>query len=45
VLKFGEGKSNSEIGKVLGRSEGAVKSLFHRTLDELRAEMKKRGYE
>lgn len=45
VLKYGEGKSNLEIGKVLGRSEGAIKSLFHRTLEELRAEMEKRGYE
>ena len=44
VLKFGEGKSNVEIGNVLGRTEGAIKSLFHRTLDELRVEMEKRGY-
>lgn len=44
VLKFGEGKSNVEIGKVLGRTEGAIKSLFHRTLDELRAALEKRGY-
>lgn len=44
VLKFGEGKSNQEIGRVLGRSEGAIKSLFHRTLDELRVEMAKRGF-
>lgn len=44
VLKFGEGKSNAEIGKALGRSEGAIKSLFHRTLSDLRSEMQKRGY-
>ncbi len=44
VLKYGEGKSNVEIGKVLNRSEGAIKSLFHRTLDELRREMEQRGY-
>ena len=44
VLKFGEGKSNIEIGRELGRSEGAVKSLFHRTLNDLRAEMLRRGY-
>jgi RNA polymerase sigma-70 factor (ECF subfamily) len=44
VLKFGEGKSNVEIGRELGRSEGAIKSLFHRTLGDLRAEMVRRGY-
>jgi RNA polymerase sigma-70 factor, ECF subfamily len=36
VLKFSEGLSNAEIGLVLGRSEGAVKSLYHRTLLALR---------
>src|SRR5512143_949039 len=35
VLKFGEDKSNVEIGRELGRSEGAIKSLFHRTLRDL----------
>ena len=44
MLKYGEGKSNVEIGRVLNRSEGAIKSLFHRTLDELRRGMEKRGY-
>jgi RNA polymerase sigma-70 factor (ECF subfamily) len=44
ILKYGEGKSNLEIGRVLNRSEGAVKSLFHRTLDELRRAMEKRGF-
>jgi RNA polymerase sigma-70 factor (ECF subfamily) len=39
VLKFSEGLSNAEIGDVLGRSEGAVKSLYHRTLVELRDEL------
>jgi RNA polymerase sigma-70 factor (ECF subfamily) len=37
VLKFSQGLSNSEIAQILGRSEGAVKSLYHRTLLELRA--------
>jgi len=36
LLKFGEHLSNSEIGQVMGRSEGAVKSLYHRTLLSLR---------
>ena len=35
---------NQEIGRTLGRSEGAIKSLFHRTLDELRKAMSKRGF-
>ena len=36
ILKFVEGMSNAEIGKVMDRSEGAVKSLYHRTLLSLR---------
>ena len=32
ALKFVEHLSNAEIGGVMGRSEGAVKSLYHRTL-------------
>ena len=28
--------SNAEIGAIMGRSEGAVKSLYHRTLLALR---------
>jgi RNA polymerase sigma-70 factor (ECF subfamily) len=31
--------SNAEIGETMGRSEGAVKSLYHRTLLSLRDEM------
>lgn len=37
VLKFSQGLSNAEIALVLGRSEGAVKSLYHRTLLDLRS--------
>lgn len=36
ILKFVENLSNVEIGQVMGRSEGAVKSLYHRTLLALR---------
>ncbi|MFZ5819552.1 MAG: RNA polymerase sigma factor [Chloroflexota bacterium] len=36
ILKFVENLSNAEIGQVMGRSEGAVKSLYHRTLLALR---------
>jgi len=43
VLKFTEGLSNLEIGQIMGRSEGAIKSLYHRTLLQLRKEMAKRG--
>lgn len=39
VLKFLHHMSNAEIGAVLGRSEGAVKSLYHRTLLALRDEL------
>ena len=39
ILKFVEQLSNAEIGVVLGRSEGAVKSLYHRTLLALRDEL------
>lgn len=38
LLKFVEHLSNAEIGQIMGRSEGAVKSLYHRTLLSLRDE-------
>lgn len=45
VLKFTEGLSNAEIGIIMGKSEGAIKSLYHRSLNALREEMKKLGYQ
>ena len=36
ILKFVEEMSNTQIGAVMGRSEGAIKSLYHRTLLSLR---------
>lgn len=36
TLKFIERMSNAEIGRLMGRSEGAIKSLYHRTLVSLR---------
>lgn len=39
ILKFVEHLSNAEIGQIMGRSEGAVKSLYHRTLLALRDEI------
>lgn len=38
ILKFVEHLSNAEVGQIMGRSEGAVKSLYHRTLLSLRDE-------
>jgi RNA polymerase sigma-70 factor (ECF subfamily) len=39
ILKFVENMSNAEIGQIMGRSEGAVKSLYHRTLLVLRDQL------
>ena len=36
VLKFVERLSNAEIGAIMNRTEGAIKSLYHRTLLSLR---------
>jgi len=44
ILKFAEGISNAEIGKVMGRSEGAIKSLYHRTLVALRKDLESGGF-
>ena len=41
ILKYVEGLSNAEIGVIMGRSEGAIKSLYHRTLVELRSTLEK----
>lgn len=39
ILKFVERMSNAEVAVVMGRSEGAIKSLYHRTLLTLREEL------
>lgn len=39
ILKFVESMSNEAIGQIMGRSEGAIKSLYHRTLIALRKEL------
>lgn len=41
ILKFMEHLSNAEIGQIMGRTEGAVKSLYHRTLLTLRDDLTK----
>jgi RNA polymerase sigma-70 factor (ECF subfamily) len=35
TLKYVDGLTNAEIGQIIGRSEGAVKALHHRTLRQL----------
>ncbi len=39
ILKFVDQLSNAEIGRIMRKSEGAIKSLYHRTLLELRERM------
>lgn len=39
ILKFVDRLSNQEIGEIMDRSEGAIKSLYHRTLLALRDEL------
>lgn len=41
ILKYVEDLTNKEIGQIMGKSEGAIKSLYHRTLIELREIIKK----
>lgn len=43
ALKFLDGLSNAEIAHIMGRSEGAIKSLYHRTLVELRGALQAQG--
>jgi RNA polymerase sigma-70 factor (ECF subfamily) len=39
ILKLSQGLSNAEIGRIMGRSEGAIKQLYYRTLRALRGEL------
>ena len=45
ILKFVERLSNAEIAVIMGRSEGAIKSLYHRTLLSLRDDIEGQGKE
>ena len=39
ALKFSQGRPNAKIADAMGRSEGAVKALLHRTLVDLKRKM------
>ena len=41
VLKYVERLSNAEIGQIMNRTEGAVKSLYYRTLAHLRDDLER----
>ena len=41
ILKFAQGLRNREIGEILGCSEGAVKQLLHRAMENLRTRVER----
>ena len=45
ILKYVDRLSNAEIGQIMGRTEGAIKSLYHRTLLALRDELSYEEFE
>lgn len=44
LLKFSDSLPNAQIGTIMGRSEGAIKSLYHRTLLALREDLQSNGF-
>jgi RNA polymerase sigma-70 factor (ECF subfamily) len=44
LLKYLENLSNAEIAVIMGRTEGAIKSLYHRALIALKEEIENLGY-
>jgi RNA polymerase sigma-70 factor (ECF subfamily) len=44
LYKFGDALSNLEIGALMNKSEGAIKSLYFRTLAALRQDLEARGW-
>lgn len=42
ILKYVDRLSNAEIGRMMDKTEGAVKSLYYRTLSALRDDLGKR---
>ena len=45
ILKFVDKLSNVDVGAIMDRSEGAIKSLYHRTLQALREDLTTRRAE
>jgi RNA polymerase sigma-70 factor, ECF subfamily len=43
AFKYVDGRANAEIGRIMGRSEGAIKALHHRTLRELQRILEAEG--
>lgn len=43
LLKYLEDLTNGEIALIMGKTEGAIKSLYHRSLLSLREELKRLG--
>jgi RNA polymerase sigma-70 factor (ECF subfamily) len=43
IHKFVDQMSNAEIAQIMGRTEGAIKSLYHRTLVALRQDLLDKG--
>lgn len=43
LLRFVEGYGAADVGRMTGRSEGAVRTLQHRALDRLRRELERSG--
>ncbi len=39
ILKFVEQMANAEIAQAMGRTEGAIKALLHRTIESLKTEL------
>ncbi len=44
ILKFADRLSNDEIGRIMGRTESSIKSLYFRTLKSLRADLEAREW-
>lgn len=44
ILKYAQRLSNEEIGRLMGRTESSIKSLYFRTLKALRADLEARGW-
>jgi RNA polymerase sigma-70 factor (ECF subfamily) len=44
ILKLADRLSNEEIGRLMGRTESSVKSLYFRTLRALKADLEARGW-